>query len=465
MRLTNVTHMSLPPGLLRSYSMAVIGARDRPLPVSFDQGRHVGLGDRPASWMAIAFRAPAGTTTEQLGDGWDDLVARHGTLRTVFTQDDAGQVALMDGIAEHGIWEDHDIAPGQTSRERVRVLFDTACRSLSSPSHRLAVLTPDAGDGAAGPGDPRPVVIIGSDHAHVDMWSLLVLARDLLELVEPAEEGTDGTGTGARFRGSVATFNEHTALLEAAPPAPAEVHDAWRAILDAGEGVMPRFPLSLGDVSAPRPEVVEVHDVLDAEQLHLLNEHADEAKVRVTALALSVLTRVSLDVAGGPLRAVFPVHSRYEPRWHDSVGWFITNSVIECVDPDPRECAASVKRALALGSYPLAPILAPWGGMPQSPGMFAISWLDVRRIPISVDPRADVQWVSAAIETDGVMIWFVVSDAGMHMRCRYPDTPEARENVGGWIVAVIAEMREAARARPAALGLEATVAPATPARG
>jgi hypothetical protein len=60
---------------------------------------------------------------------------------------------------------------------------------------------------------------------------------------------------------------------------------------------------------------------------------------------------------------VFPVHSRYEERWHDSVGWFVTNAVLESADPDPdtAACAAVVREAIRLGSWPLAQIMAPLG--------------------------------------------------------------------------------------------------------
>jgi mycolipenoyl-CoA---2-(long-chain-fatty acyl)-trehalose mycolipenoyltransferase / long-chain-acyl-CoA---trehalose acyltransferase len=86
--------------------------------------------------------------------------------------------------------------------------------------------------------------------------------------------------------------------------------------------------------------------------------------------------------------------------------------------------------------------------MPATPGMFALSWLDTRRLPVAVpDPAA--QWVSAVIRTDGVMIWFVLNDAGLHLRCRYPDTPEARASLALWLAAVESELRAAAPASEA----------------
>ena len=166
--------------------------------------------------------------------------------------------------------------------------------------------------------------------------------------------------------------------------------------------------------------------------------------MRTIALAMSVLTRVTRALADAPLRAVFPVHSRYESRWHDAVGWFITNAVIESDDDDPVACAAAVKEAMALGSHPLAPILEPFGGMPVRPGMFALSWLDARRMTMPTDPALEIQHVSAAIEVDGVMIWFIATAAGMQLRSRYPDTPEARANVSAWLDAIESGLEDAA---------------------
>ncbi len=74
--------------------------------------------------------------------------------------------------------------------------------------------------------------------------------------------------------------------------------------------------------------------------------------------------------------------------------------------------------------------------------MFAVSWLDTRRLPVHLDPALELQYVSARIRTDGVMVWFVVNRDGLHLRCRYPDTPEARANVGRWLDGVERGLRD-----------------------
>ncbi|WP_251452479.1 hypothetical protein [Microbacterium sp. Marseille-Q6648] len=385
MRLTNVARMTLPAGEVHSYALRVADEPGRRLPVSFDQGRHVGGGDRDGSWMSIAFRLPEGTARDALADAWHRVVRRHGTLRTAFTRIvGTDELALHDVEVIGGRWRRHPIPSGALARDVLRVVLDGACRPFSRPSHLLVVVEPDA-DAA----DRRPAVVIGSDHAHVDMWSLLVLVRDLIAGLDGAlPESAAGDISSAA--GAVEPFAVHTALLEARPPAPAEVTARWREI-----------------------------------------------------------TRVTRALSGAPLRAVFPVHSRFEQRWHDAVGWFITNSVIECRDADPAACAAAVRQAVALGSHPLAPILAPYGGMPVAPGMFALSWLDTRRLPVDLPPDLQIQYVSSVIESDDVMVWFVVNDSGLHLRYRCPDTPEATASVVRWVDAATTALRVLADAEVA----------------
>lgn len=430
MRLTNVAHLRLPFGRLLGYALEV-GPPGRELPVSFDQRRHVGGGDRAGSWMALSFTLPGPRAADELEAAWRAVVERHGTLRSVFRPSPEGP-RLHEVESGPGRWVEHPILPGQAVNDALRELLDATCTSYSAPSHRLCLL--QTADG--------PTIVVAADHAHVDMWSMLVVARDLLAALEAGRAGL------APFAGAppVPAFAEHTAALLERPEAPADVRGRWAEVLHACGEVMPLFPMPLGDLSDLHPERVEVRDILDVDDSAAFGVHARETGVSTLSLVVAAMTRVTAELAEAPLRAVFPVHSRYEPTWHDSVGWFITNSVLESPDPDPKACAAAVKEAVWLGSWPLQDVLAPWGGMPEAPGMFAISWLDLRRLPVRVDSAGlEAQYVGASILTDGVMIWFVLDDAGLHLRCRYPDTEEARANVGRWLDLLIERLREEAR--------------------
>ncbi len=421
MRLTSMAHLDLPPGPVMAYAVST-GPDGAQLPVSFDQRIHVGKGQRAGSWMAVCVRWPRSLSTDEVARAWLAVVARHGTLRTVFSRDGDAEVVLHHVDVDAGDWVEHP-ASGVPSRDVVRRLLDETCAPFSRPSHVLLLTGIDT---------DRPALIIGLDHAHTDAWSLMVLAGDLALCLDDIAVGrTPGATLPAAD-----SFAEHSAVLESMPPAPRQVRERWSQILTAGGGAMPTFPLPLGEISRPVAEVVDVRDVFDTTDLARFELGLASRGLRMFPAALSVLTRVVRDMSGQPLRAVLPVHSRHEERWHTSVGWFITNAVIESADPEPAACSAAIREAISLGSYPLAPIMAPYGGMPTTPGMFAISWLDNRRLPVAIDPALQAQHVSAVIRTDGVMIWFVTNASGMHLRCRYPDTPQARESVGSWLDAV-----------------------------
>lgn len=434
MRLTNVAHLRLPFGRLYGYDVTA-RPTDETLPISFDQRRHVAGGDRPGSWMAICFTLPEPVDRERLAAAWLAVVARHGTLRTGFLRGADGQPQLRRLAVSAGRWVNHPVASGQAMNDAVRQVLDVACTPYSTPSHRLCVLETAV----------APTVIIAADHAHVDMWSMLVIIRDLLAALDGRNPA------GAQPSGAVPAFADHTQALRDREPAPPQVHRRWAEVLTACDGVMPRFPLPLGEPGL-HAERVELRDVLDVDDSAAFAAQARADGVSTLAAVVAAMTAVTAELAGAPLRAVFPVHSRYDERWHSSVGWFITNSVLESTDPDPVACAAAVKEAVQLGSWPLEEVMAPWGGMPEAPGMFAVSWLDLRRLPVRVDAAGlEAQYVGATIRADGVMLWFILDESGLSLRCRYPDTDEARRGVGAWLDALVATLR--GRARQSAGGL------------
>lgn len=467
MRLTNVSQMQVQPGRLLSCSVraeaTASASAEACHPVSFDQDRHVGFGSRPGSWMAVAFSLPFIATRESIADAWLAVIARHGTLRSVFSWKSpsvtqaggktitagpsmtAGgnvdadpepgarcggpetRLKLTEVSVGGGQWEELD---AEDIRQTLRAHFDEVCDPFAAPSHRLCVIEDPSGE-------RTPQIIIGSDHAHVDAWSLLVIVRDLTVCLEDLLAGR-APGAGLPV---AEPFGLHSQLLENRPFPPAEIVTRWRGILEAGGGSMPRFPLDLGDISEPVEEIVEVRDVFDAEELTQAEAHAAEHRVGMIAVAVAVMTRLSRELSGEPFRAVFPVHSRDDPRWFDSVGWFITNSAVENDDDSYRASYAAVKEAAKLGSCPLAPIMRPYGGMPQDPGMFAMSWLDHRKLPVNVSEDLNPQHVSAVIRTDGVMIWFVINEKGLHLRCRYPNTRQARRSMRTWLAGLVYGLR------------------------
>lgn len=458
MRLTTVYNMDLRPGMVLRYDVTAQPYKTSSTPpISFDQKRHCSLGPRPGSWMAVAFALPSAATDTQLEQAWLQVIQRHETLRTRVVN--PSNPALEMVHVSSGQWSaarpshprvrlSSTFTSSTDPRRVLREIFDEACDPFATPSHQMCVvdhtthIDPQAAS-MTGDGDLTPhqftdaTVVIGLDHCHTDAWSLLVLIRDFTAFLHAIQAGTSGSLTPSPVLPPAHSFGEHTRDLLARPLAPAAVHSAWKRIMEV-DGQMPTFPLPLGDLSEPRDQVVKIHDVVDAEGLQSLETAAQKRGVRLLGVAVAAMA---------PLKAVFPVHSRRQPftpprTWAQAMGWFITNSVIRCSSSDPQEAMKSVKEAIKLGSYPLEPLLEPWGGMPHTTGMLAVSWLDNRKLPVQVDPALDPQHVSAEIKVNGVMLWFVVNHDGMHIRVRYPDTPEARSNVSGWCRSVCESIRE-----------------------
>ncbi|WP_045275602.1 condensation domain-containing protein, partial [Microbacterium terrae] len=214
MRLTTVTQMTLPRGRIHSLVLAAHTTDGPALPISFDQRRHVEAGDRRGSWMAIAFRLPEQVARSEVSQAWAAVVERHGALQTVFDRDDDGRLHLRAADIEAHGWEEHDVADDVDPRAVLAGILDAACTPFAQPSHRVCLVKPGPVSTDA---DPRPMLVIASDHANVDMWSLLVLVRDLAECIDDLH---DGRPAGSRLPRSVPAFSEHTAMLDARPPAP-----------------------------------------------------------------------------------------------------------------------------------------------------------------------------------------------------------------------------------------------------
>lgn len=430
MRLTTVHNMDLRPGVVVRYDVTAqpYNTCSTP-PISFDQKRHCELGPRPGSWMAVAFKLPVVATPAELESAWLQVISRHETLRTrVVNPADPALEMLHVG---KGQWS---TARPADPRTLLREIFDESCDPFATPSYQLCVVdhTSEATDQFT-----DATVVIGLDHCHTDAWSLLVLIRDFTAFLHGVQADDPTAAAQHCALPPANSFGEHSRELQARPPAPVAVQDSWREIMQE-TGEMPTFPLPLGDVSEPRDQVVEIHDVFDANGLAAFESAAAAREVRLLGVAVAAMA---------PFSAVFPVHSRRQPftpsgTWAQAMGWFITNSVIRCSSSDPVEAMHSVKEAILLGSYPLGPLLEEFGGMPHTEGMLAVSWLDNRKLPVQVDPAMDPQHISAEIKVNGVMLWFVINEDGMHVRVRYPDTPEAQENVSVWCRNVCATLQE-----------------------
>ncbi|MDN6325455.1 MAG: hypothetical protein L0J70_08645 [Corynebacterium sp.] len=279
-------------------------------------------------------------------------------------------------------------------------------------------------------------LVVGVDHFHADMLSVWLLLRRI-----------HGELTG-RPLGPGPSYLD-TAPAETSDPDAAL--DVWRGFLGTTAGRVPAFPVDLGVTGLVEPvePVQDVRHLLDAPEL------TGQLDARTFAVVLTALAGALEPVTGASeFATVIPVHTRgrrADPR-HDVVGWMVGNAPVVASAGDVDATLGWLRDAVTVAGLPLetmmeqlAPTL-PDGVVPM------VSYMDFRDgngggsagdAPLLPE---GARYVSSSSPTDTVQLWFSRSDAGLDLRAKYPDTPEARRAMDG----VFGALQEALRAnRPA----------------
>ena len=215
-----------------------------------------GEGDRPGSWMAVAVRLPVAA-------GDDELVAAASSggrspsrdvADGVLAQRDRRGRAAPGASSGPGPVGDHH-SGGRATRDVLREVLDSTCRSYSVPSHRLCLVGAGARQSptaAAQPWSSPPTTPTSTCGA--SSCSCATSSPALNDL------GAGGAPASTPCPRSPSTRRRSRGCRRGRAGVPAAVGRRPRG-RGRGDAL---FPLPLGDVSAPRPEVVEVRDVLDA---------------------------------------------------------------------------------------------------------------------------------------------------------------------------------------------------------
>ncbi len=139
-------------------------------------------------------------------------------------------------------------------------------------------------------------------------------------------------------------------------------------------------------------------------------------------------------------RAIAPFHTRTDPQWAQSVGWYVglapVGFAVRGTDAFREVMAGAglaLKRARPLATVPL-PRITELLGMPLEP-RFMVSYMDIRRTP------GAEQWGewrafalrSRRIHPHEVFLWIMRSHRGVYLSFRYPDTEGIRTAVPRYI--------------------------------
>ena len=367
------------------------------VPLTFNQRNHlaaVAASGRP-TWIGGTLGIPDGVPVSTVADAVRAVVGGADALCTVACGDDQRAFAA----------DQLSVRPGQTRPDAPTVaelesLVARRCRPGRIPGLFFATC--------------GTVLVFGIDHLHADMLSVALLHRRLHDALH-----------GRALPGAPRFLDTLTAPRPAPDDAAMEV---WRRFLDTTGNRIPGFPVDLG-VPGPAPAnpvapVAPVHDV------RRLLDGADLGRCSF-AVVLTCLAEALEPLTGSSeFPTVIPVHTRGrrdDPR-HRIVGWMVGNAPVIARAGDVETTAGWLRDAVTVAGLPLetmvsecAPVL-PDGAVPM------VSYMDLRRLGT---PLPQARYVSATSPTDTVQFWFSRTVHGLDLRTKYPDTPEARQVMGG----------------------------------
>lgn len=390
------------------------GVVSSPIPPSVNQRFHLDAarraGDGPGHWLACAFDLPAPVELDRLRAAVSALIARHQTLRSGFHPGADGPTRfVVSGVEVSTRPTRHcpDVRAALTTR------LSEICRPLSWPSSLFALI-PRA-DGAS--------VFCGFDHRDVDGYSLALITHELRQ-----------TYRGRAVRPVTGGFLDHREWEDSTPTRSstrALAVAGWTRLLAEGAGSPPTFPLPLG---LPRGRRVAQRTtdrpMLDVHAAARLERRCRAAGAGVLAGLLSAVGLAVRRLGAAPrLGVCVPVNSRRDPRWENSIGWFVTNiPVLFAVSPEFDEtlesAAVAVREALTYAAVPLSHVLEQCDFQRRRDDIFMISYLDYRRCPGAENHVSDRAYHLSAVTTaDDAQFWFYRTHEGIFLRSRYPGTP------------------------------------------
>lgn len=439
--LTEMSRYPMRPGLVVEFRAGPDAAGEAPYdsrPASYLQEAHIRAAHAlrrsrcwSPSWLAIAFELPGGTGIEELCSVLAAWADRHEALRSGFR--------LVGGELRrftHG--------PGVTVRPRVvgrftsgravgaylEEAFDRATDPLSGrpPCLGAAVLREDV-----------TTVVTAFDHSLTDGYSTLQVPYEIHELLSAARTGR---------RPDLAPVGSH-ADYSAAERATAAAVDAghpavgvWRRFLDSAGGTFPVFPLDRGVRPGRLPSAaVRLETVLDTAGADLFETACEKADGRFHNGLMAACAIAAFESAGArEFRTTVPMHTRFEPQWVSSLGWYVNmlpvrvevGGVDSFADVLSRaaESMRSTRPALGVPSVRACEL----AGVAHAP-RFIMSYMDMRAVPGREHwTRWNVRGLGRSIRGDHVVVWFHHrADDGVSVTAAHPDTPVAGINVRAYL--------------------------------
>lgn len=403
-------------------------------------------GRRQTDWLGAAFEVEGELDQNAMERTLLIWTVRHEAFRTTVTMDidihgdprPTRRTATPEMVSVqrrfHGRVADHDIDA------HVGDVFDTRVTSLVWP-HCTVMTVTDASTGTGRPTCFR--VVFAADHSVMDAYSMLLSINELQRIYESeaANHRVEAPAVGSHVDYSSANrcVGEQ---IDTAHPALAQ----WHGFFAESDGRFPRLGMPLtetlsavADSARPigRRQRGSAEVVATADEAAAVEAACRAAGHSIQTGIVAGLALAHQELTGDRrLRAVMPMHTRHEPQFVESVGWYVGLGPLD-VDLSSAEtlsdalsvAAAATRSAKTLARLPF-PRFAQLLDITQEP-QFVVSYLDLRMVPGAAHwPDWRAQTIRSATHSDSeVYVWIARTPTGITVSTRHPDSDAAAASI------------------------------------
>ena len=426
-----------------------------------------GLPSVSEDWIGGAFVIHQPLRTDAFREALRTWFSRHEAYRTTavadghneattsFTRYTLGSSAVDVSRNNFGVYKDD-----QLLRHEIHRHFAQHVNGIGWPHVTVATIEPEAFEAGAREPEakrsdashehtsPEFTVIFAADHAVMDAYTQLFTIAELRELyaaaVDKREPALPPAGSYVDFCAGERAVTESASARERAV-------QEWKEFLTDAHGypAPPVFPLPIrSNVDSGSATPANQHPAQHSLSQWLLNEKdisqlGKRAKANGGSTKSALLTALKLALTElSPVpsaRYIMPMHTRHEPKYMLSAGWFVGLMPID----DPLNGASSfteafsdtvqaTKRHRDLSVYPYAAVSDTLHI--DEPPRFVISYVDTRFIP-GADAWGDRDRVlrSSVVSDDDVYIWLNRTGEGLNVSMRYPNNAQAEESIAAFL--------------------------------
>lgn len=389
------------------------------------------------SWLGAAFEMQGPLDKPAFRRAVLAWIDRHESMRShAAIDEDAGELSRV--TAARGaidIWQVEQERCDQSSEvfEHLQYLFDEFTSPLAWPAYAFVTLEPL-------PTDDRDqiTVFFAADHSIIDGLSTVLVAHEISALYAEAKDGIPAAlfEAGSYLDFGVSERRIHAELEN--------THDAvvtWQRFLEEGDGELPSFPLDIGQPnSASSAQGGLSAWILDADRADAFSVSCRKTGNSLFSGLLAALALSGAELSGRTdFRTVTPVHTRDQPQWASSLGWFVGLCPLSFDIADAESFGAIVAKATEqvtttkpIARVPLDRVFRALGTSAKP--RFVVSFMDVRFAPMAEHWH---DWNARALRSKqydhDVYIWINRTPRGVNIAARYPNTEVATANVHQYV--------------------------------